>query len=246
MRETIRLILLSVILMVFFPGASAAQNRIESNEIISAVGVNIPMYKNVGDDVLTSVYYGYYYPNGIGFRIGIQYSPSVADVNNYFGMPMAFTFRTRTRPAGKRVESATVGAFESAAYSDNEVVKYSIGSFLMNLFDRIEFSAGITPGYVLGDSSAPRESYWGEGFDHWKKTWTEKRHEVALSVDAGIGLNYSIWRFDIKLMPEFHYNLINNYRLHIESGNESTGEITYNIRPVRWFFSFCGGLAYRF
>lgn len=242
----IKQIWLSAILIIVSQNASFAQRSIESEEIICAIGVNVPMYKNVESDLLASLCYGHYYLSGIGFKVGVQYSPSVADVNDYFGIPLAFTFRTRTGDANRRVESAVGEAFESAAYGTDDYMKYGIASFLMNMFDKIEFSAGLTPGYIAGVSSEPSKSIWGEGYDYWTKTWTERRLKVALSVDVGINFNYNIWLFDLKLMPSFHYNLTKNYIFHRELGYKSTEVIASNIKPIRWFFSFSGGIAFRF
>ena len=73
--------------------------------------------------------------------------------------------------------------------------------FLMSLFSDMEFFAGLTPGYVAGSSSTPSKSAWGDYWQHHATTWTEKGSAFSLSIDAGMCLNYSIWRFDIKLMP---------------------------------------------
>lgn len=245
-RKVIKHIWLSAILIITSQNASFAQRSIENEEIRCAIGVNVPMYKNVESDLLASVCYGYYYPSGVGFSMGVQYSPSVSDVNDYFGIPLAFTFRTRSRNTDQRVESAVGEAFESAAYGTDDYMKYGIASFLMNMFDKIEIFAGLTPGYIAGGSSEPSESIWGEGYDYWKKTWTERRHKVALSVDVGININYNIWRFDLKLMPSFHYNLTNNYIFYKEFTNKSTGEVVTSIKPLRFFFTFGGGVAFRF
>lgn len=40
----------------------------------------------------------------------------------------------------------------------------------------------------------------------------------TLSADAGFDVIFRFWRFDIKVMPAFHYNITNNYRYHILEG----------------------------
>ena len=52
---------------------------------------------------------------------------------------------------------------------------------------------------------------------------------------------------EIKLMPAFHYNITNNYRYHIQEGVRGSDEvIRSSVRPINWFFTFNGGLAFRF
>ena len=244
-----RITFISAILILISSFALSAQisNKPSKNdEIIATVGINVPMYKGVESDLLTSLHYGHYYPNGVGFRIGVQYTPSVVDVDNYFGIPLALTFRTLPRSTSQKFISATDASFKSATTGHSDIVKYGFASFLMNVFDRLEFSAGLTPGHVVGESSAPSERSWGDGYSFWQRTWTEKEYDFALSVDLGMNISYSIWRFDIKMMPAFHYNLLNNFSIHTESGNKSTNEITYDTKPIRWFFTFSGGIAFRF
>ena len=97
----------------------------------------------------------------------------------------------------------------------------------------------MTPGFIAGSSETPSKSSWRDS-QHWEDTWVEKKHAFSLTLDAGMALNYSIWRFDLKLTPAFHYNLTNNYVHHV-----STGESDQTM-PIRWFFSLNGGLAFRF
>lgn len=50
-----------------------------------------------------------------------------------------------------------------------------------------------------------------------------------------------------KLMPAFHYNITNNYRYHIQEGIRGSDEvIRTTVKPTKWFFTFNGGLAFRF
>lgn len=235
-----------IVLLVCMTFPIYAQKVIENDEVLATVGVNVPMYKGIENDVVAGIHYGHYYHNGMGFRAGFQYSPSVADISNCFGVPLAFTFRTRSRSLDKRLESATEGAFESAAYSGDDAVKSGFSGFLMNLFDRVEFSAGLTPGYVAGKNTLSGESITTVGEISYKeKTWTEKPCGFSLSLDAGFNINLRIWRFDLKLMPAFHYNITDNYRYHIHT-SDSAGHESVNVRPVKWFFTFSGGLAFRF
>ena len=57
-----------------------AQKPLENDEIFATVGVNVPMYKNMGSDVVLGLHYGHYYPNGVEFRTGSSTtSPTTTD-----------------------------------------------------------------------------------------------------------------------------------------------------------------------
>ena len=123
----------------------------------------------------------------------------------------------------------------------------AIASFMMNLFDRLEFHVGLTPRYVAGKSREIYPSYHYSGLGYWEKTWTEKPSSFSLSADAGFDISFRIWRFDLKLMPAFHYNITNNYRYHIQEGIRGSDEVLRTtVKPIQWFFTFNGGLAFRF
>ncbi len=213
------------------------------------VGANVPMYKGVESDVILGVTYGHFHRNGLGFRTGFQYSPSVADVNDYLGVPVAFAYRTGSRSRQERFRSGVYGAAGTAYregfdYGTAPSAGTLIGAFLGNLFSDMEFTAGLTPGYIAGQSSTEGTAWYADG--SWEKDWMERANRFSLSLDAGVCWNYSIWRFDLKLMPSFHYNLTNNYIWHKTAGNPSSEAIKSSSRPVRWFYTFAGGLTFRF
>ena len=121
-----------------------------------------------------------------------------------------------------------------------------LAGFLMNLFSDMEFFAGVTPGYIAGASETPSRASCGGSWQYWEDTWVEKKYAFTMTLDAGMTLNYSIWRFDLKLTPAFHYNLTNNYLYHVSSGEKGTDVIKDGTTPIRWFFTLNGGLAFRF
>ena len=209
--------LIFIFALLAFSGKAVAQSR----DIGLQVGLNVPMAQNVriGSDLMMGVSYGQFYYNGLGFRTGFQYAASTANINDVFGVPVAFAYRTHSKSAGERLESGAAGAWNQMMYrgthrSDATGV---LGGFLLNLFSDMEFFAGATPGYIAGASSLE----------------VEKRHDFSLTLDAGMSLNYSIWRFDLKLTPAVHYNLTNNY-------------LYQTTTPLRWFFTLNGGLSFRF
>ena len=236
-----------IVLAIFVTIPLCAQKPLENDEIFATVGVNVPMYKNMESDVVVGLHYGHYYPNGVGFRTGFQYIPTVVDIDNSFSIPLAVTFRTGSRTTSTKLNSAAHGIARTQVYDEGDALKYGLATFLMNLFDRIEFHTGLTPGYVAGKSREIYPSYHYSGLGYWEKTWTEKPSSFSLSADAGLDISFRIWRFDLKLMPAFHYNITNNYRYHIQEGVRGSDEVLRTtVKPIKWFFTFNGGLAFRF
>ena len=236
-----------IVLAIFVTIPLGAQKPLENDEIITTVGVNAPVYRNMESDVVVGLYYGHYYPNGVGFRTGFQYIPTVVEIDNSFSIPLAVTFRTGSRTTSAKLNSAAHGIARTQMYDDGDGLKYGLATFLMNLFDRIEFHAGLTPGYVAGKSRDMYPSYHNSGMGYWEKTWPEKPSSFSLSADAGFDISFRIWRFDLKLMPAFHYIITNNYRYHIQEGIRGSDEVlSTTVRAIKWFFTFNGGLAFRF
>jgi hypothetical protein len=216
-------------------GKAAAQSR----DIGLQVGLNVPISDKsmIGSDVTLGVCYGQFHYNGLGFRAGFQYAASTASINDVFGVPVAFAYRTRSKSAQERFESGIIGAWNAGGF---------LAGFLVNLFSDMEFFAGMTPGYIAGASERPGRSSWGTPRSYWEDTWVEKKNAFSLTLDAGMALNYSIWRFDLKLTPAFHYNLTNNYLYHVDSGGNGPEVLKSTTTPLRWFFTLGGGLAFRF
>ena len=219
----------------------------QSRDIGLQVGINVPVSQTVriGSDMMLGVSYGQFYYNGLGFRTGVQYAASMASINDVIGVPLAFAYRTRSRSAEERFQAGATGARDAMVYrhpyGSSEKAASFLGGFLLNLFSEAEFFAGVTPGYIIGPSETPSKAV---GTSRWSDTWVEKKHAFSLSLDAGATLNYSIWRFDLKLTPAIHYNLTNNYIYHLSSGEK--GEVVDRTTPLRWFFTLNGGIAFRF
>lgn len=56
-------------------------------DVSLSAGVNVPIYKDLKDDAIINVSYGQFFRNGLGFRAGLQWISSVANVSNAFGTP---------------------------------------------------------------------------------------------------------------------------------------------------------------
>ena len=237
-----------IIITAMLIGLSAAA---QVKDISLSAGVNVPIYKDLESDAVINVSYGQFFRNGLGFRAGLQWNPSVVNVSNAFGTPVAFAYRTKTRTSRERICAGVEGSADvisQGAVYDNEcgTTGNVVSAFFMNLFSNMEFFVGFTPGYIQGSSSQEHEAVWGASWQYWEKSWTEKKSAFSFMLDAGMTLNYSIWRFDIKLTPAFHYGLTGNYLYHVSTGEKDAGITTTDTIPIRWFYTFTGGLAFRF
>ena len=231
-----------IIIAAMLIGLSAAA---QVKDISLSAGVNVPIYKDLESDAVINVSYGQFFRNGLGFRAGLQWNPSVVNVSK------AFAYRTKTRTSRERIYAGVEGSADvisQGAVYDNEcgTTGNVVSAFFMNLFSNMEFFVGFTPGYIQGSSSQEHEAAWGASWQYWEKSWTEKKSAFSFMLDAGMTLNYSIWRFDIKLTPAFHYGLTGNYLYHVSTGEKDAGITTTDTIPIRWFFTFTGGLAFRF
>jgi len=222
-------------------GNALAQTR----DIALTAGVYKPLYQNIGGDLALTASYAQFSSTGLGFRTGVQYVTSVANVDNVLGLPVAVAWRSASRTASERLNSGAAGVsgtMRGYGYSSLEGAAGSLfASFLMGLFSDVEFYAGVTPAWTGGSSSSVSTASWGSGGD---RRWTEKRSPLSLTLDAGMCINYRIWRFDLKLMPAFHFDPFGALSRHSETYH--TSSVTTVDMPLHWFFSFSGGLAFRF
>jgi len=205
-------------------------NQKVNNDIGIVAGFNFPMYKDAGEGVVVGLTYSNWANSGLGFRTGFQYTSNVAHVDYVIGTPVAVTYRTKVRSLQRRLSEGAYSAAKSATdygqddYADN--VRNTFFSFLAGLFSNAEFFAGITPGYILGNDSPTRSSItsYSKSMRYWENSWTEVRYHFSTSLDAGMNLNFGIWRFDLKLMPAFHFNITDNFVIHTSQGNSKAGE----------------------
>ena len=244
-----------LVLSICADAQTAAEKRSNlSDDIGFYAGVYDPMYKGEEADAVFGITYAHFYSNGIGYRTGFQLASRVAEVDNAFGIPVAFAYRTRSLNSSNRARRGVEAAGTSFGYDvimgNPQPLQGALAAFLINLFSNVEFHAGLTPGYISGESSPVSTASWGPGFIDIDRTWTERNGRFSLSLDAGACFNYRIWRFDLKLNPAFHYNLTRNYIFNTESvrfeNGSDVGVLTSTEQPLRWFFSFTGGLSFKF
>ena len=239
---------------------AAAQTRAQ---IISAMpgdmgfyaGIYAPMYKGQESDITLGFTYGHFNANGLGYKAGLQFTPSVAEIDNVLGVPVAIAYRTRSADSKGRLARGAIAAGETFGYDVimgyPDPLRGALASFIANLFSQFEFYAGMTPGYISGDSAPVSTSYTRYGTTRTEdNSWTELNGHFSLTLDAGAYAHYRIWRFDLKLGPAFHYNLTRNYVFHTETNTFTDGsdivEWSSSEQALRWFFSLNAGLTFRF
>lgn len=249
------------------PAAKTAASPLQGlQEIRFAVGVRGPVDRSIrnGSPEIVSLSYARYNQKGLGFRAGAEFMPSIMGIDSYFGIPVAFSARTRARSFSQSVrtglESAAVGAVRDAVYGYEPSARSIAGDFLFGLFNRAEFFAGLTPGYVFGTNTPYGKSY--EGMTTTERTM-ELRRRAVLSADAGFSMSFRIWRFNLSFVPAVHYLLTNNFvsvtstspvsstsstssasSASTTSGSDGTAKVTET--PVRFQYSVLGALSFSF
>lgn len=213
------------ILLVALLAAASLCASAQMRDTYVGVGFYKPLYNGTQGDFVTTVGYGQFNSSGLGFRAGLQWTSSIANVDHAFGLPLAVAWRSPSRTPSERVYSGAAGSMRGYGYSSLDgAVSSLLAGFLMNLFSDVEFYGGVTPGWIAG-TPAPGSK-------------TNLRSPFSLTLDAGMCINYSIWRFDIKLMPAIHFDPFASLSRTAGTGGVET--------PMHWFFSFAGGLAFRF
>ena len=98
--------LIIIVSVIFATIPLCAQKAVENDAVFVTVGANVPMYKNIEGDVVLGLHYAHYYSNGVGFRTGFQYIPTVVDIDNSFSLPLAISYRTGSRSRSQKLTSA--------------------------------------------------------------------------------------------------------------------------------------------
>lgn len=203
-----------------------------------------------GSPEIISLSYARYNQKGIGFRAGAEFMPVNMKIDSYFGLPVAFSARTRPRTFSQSVrtglESAAVGAVRDAVYGYEPNARSILGDFILGLFNRAEFFAGLTPGYIFGTNTP-----YGKGFSD--KTVTERtvdlNYRFSLTADVGFSMSFRIWNFNLGFAPAVHYYLTKNYIYITETSpinDEVGGSPIVKETPVRFQYSVLGFLSYSF
>ena len=245
----------AILLCVALPlSAQKAFDPAESRDEISFnIGLMTPMQRGLdglghGTDLSLQLDYRHFWRSGLGVRSGIVFLPDYQGFENTFGIPVALVWRTGSTAGRARLDrglnsagSTIRNAQESySSYDSASMLRSGAVSFLMGLFDRAEFYAGLTPGWIPGTESIYRRDFGGG----WEESGMQKPHSLSLTADAGVALTYRIWRFNLRLMPAFHYSLIGNYRDYSAQYLPAYPRPIERTKDIRWHFSLQFGLGF--
>ena len=176
--------------------------------------------------------YGY---DGIGFHGGLKYIPEIRGISDCFEAPLKIAWRSPLHGRSRWRERGPEAAASTIENRGNPLPAL----LLLLLPQRIEFNAGITPGYIFDDRHIRRASSpWINGGE-WYERGVLKKHAYSMSLDIGIKLTYRVRRFVLSMAPEFHYYVTDNFRTYSSLTDESAN-------PGHCFFSLTGGLGFMF
>lgn len=232
-----------LILAVMIPIHSSAQERnMSDQEIGFSFGGMFPVGGyNWGSDFVYGITYSKYYQNGFGIRTGLQYATEIAQYHNTVGVPVAAVYRW-TFNGWDPLEAGVSGARQSAMSGGG--LKDVLTSSLLSLNRSVDFFLGLTPGVVLdpGNRLAAGSSSGVTEIEYYKVN----SYPFALSLDAGLSVNYYIGRFRAYIIPAFHFVPTGTYKLNEVTTNTIAGRSTTRDIIPRWMFSISGGLGFAF
>lgn len=246
--------LLVVLAVISLTGSVASAQKVHSDnqDIRFTAGVRIPIeHSRANSGEVMSLTYGKYNDKGFGFHGGVQWMFENMDINDYLGLPLSVSWSSGRRTFKQTLEDGLENTLRNAYhnkyyYNQNPTADNVVGSFFTGLFNRIEFFAGLTPGYIFGpNDDSPRHGTYGgvKG-----ESYMYIKNRFSLTADAGFGLSFNIWRFKLSVLPSVHYFITDNYReVNNKSHTTPTGtESDFTDQARSWQFSIQGGLSFSF
>lgn len=229
-------LLVTLIVICAVQSVSAQQTKTKFNPALSRdqIGLSVGFYQSTNSGELDEgINYGvdwyHYFNNIVGVRGGVSYVDNMADGIHLARLPLGVTLRI----------SHYGSAAERLAYSAaNYIVSHdhSIGSAIMSFipFD-VEFSAGITPGVLLGSKESKSLAITGgESYEHGVRV----RHRFSATADVGGSLSVRISRVMLRVTPMYHYSLTDNFDIFTSKSSDT--------KMARSFFSLGGSLSWMF
>lgn len=176
-----------------------------------------------------SIDYARYNFYNIGFRTGLNVFID-EDANDYFSVPLQFTWRTRHfRATGYALEDRGY-YYNHEYYPDDRSTdgSYFLNALLSILPSAFEVHAGFTPGLMCGP-------FMTEGYSTTDSSWRPYtvRQRFSCTFDVGARLIIPIWRFNLFGDFTYHCYLTDNFR---------AGE----FRPSRSYMGLGVGLSFNF
>lgn len=173
--------------------------------------------------------------NNLGFRVGLLYIPQLRGIERSFGIPIQFAWRSSLRGSERWSERWPDAAVSTIQSRGNPLP----GLLFILLPQRIEFSGGLTPGWIFGKERIHSSRTPMVNNGNWYEEGILRHHPFTLTLDAEMKLTYRIWRFSLSITPGFHYCVTDNFRTYTSFSDQRTD-------PGRWYFSLYGGLGFLF
>lgn len=243
--------LLALLLLTAMSGTAAAQTLIWTdqprelprrksfdNEIGLRYGAQLYVGDGRGPELQAfSIDYARYNFYNIGFRTGLNVFVD-EDVNDYFSVPLQFSWRTGRIASAWRRESeqgSVRNNYNNGYYAPGPYArKADAGSTFLNVLLAIlpsafEVHTGFTPGMMFGPFS-PDARYDPNGPGSAPYV---ARQRFSCTFDAGVRLIIPIWRFNLFGDFTYHCYLTDNFRAG-------------DFRPTRSYMGLGVGLAFNF
>lgn len=245
---------LTTLLLVVAGGTTCAQTLVPEyervvprrksfdNEIGLRYGAQLYVGQGQGPELQAfSIDYARYNFYNIGFRTGLNVFVD-EDANDYFSVPLQFTWRTGRIASAWRRESESSNV-QSSYYNGYYGVdpygdfyggrKADAGSAFLDVLLSIlpsafEVHAGFTPGMMFGPFS---HGEYGSSDPSWAPYTV--LHRFSCTFDAGVRLIIPIWRFNLFGDFTYHCYLTDNFRAG-------------DFRPSRSYMGLGVGLSFNF
>ena len=173
--------------------------------------------------------------NDLGFRTGVLYIPQLRGIERAVGIPVHLAWRSPLRGRERWSEHWPDAAVSTIENRGNPLP----GLLFILLPQRIEFSGGVTPGWIFGKEAIHAACSPAVNNGNWYEEGVLRHHPFTLTLDAEMKLTYRIWRFTLFVTPGIHYCVTDNFRTWSSASDRQTD-------PGRWYFSLCGGLGFLF
>ena len=136
--------------------------------------------------------------NDLGFRVGVLYIPQLRGIERSFGIPIQFAWRSPLR--GPRTLERELARRRKPPTIENRGNPLP-GLLFILLPQRIEFSGGVTPGWIFGKEDVHSTRTPAVNNGEWYDEGILRHHPFTLSIDAEMRLTYRIWRFTLSVSP---------------------------------------------
>ncbi len=194
-------------------------------------------YQSINSPLLDQgVYYGldytHYFGNTFGVRGGVTFVENIANDIYLAQMPLGISLRFPYNYSDYSLPTQLAYGTAEYVFSYDHSLLSALAAFLPF---GAEIVAGITPGMVMGEREASQLSISGNNPTLNRVT---VKSRFFLTADIGAALMLRVWRFNVKVTPQYHYSITGTFEEHTEG--------KHNHSFNRSFFSLGGSLSYMF